>query len=76
MTGGIRQVCAIHGFGAQGDHFYDNGTDNKWLESLIETFGTISLESDFQSNQSSHAVSSALSDTADSRDIFLSAATR
>jgi hypothetical protein len=43
MTGGIRQVCAIHGFRAQGDHFYDNGTDNKWLEYLIETFGTISF---------------------------------
>ena len=29
----------IHELRAQGDHFYDNGVDNKWLESLMETFG-------------------------------------
>ena len=29
----------IHELRAQGDHFYDNGVDNKWLESLMEAVG-------------------------------------
>ena len=36
---GVSSARHIHELRAQGDHFYDNDVDNKWLESLMEAVG-------------------------------------